>query len=113
NALAVRADFGPVYMDYYLHLMQHSLRPDSNLDKTFKEALAALTLHLVSRPWREVTAWTVNFQSPPFNLFVTGDNFRESVTGRVFTEDVKEGEKGLFYAQVTEVNQPVRQSVVE
>ncbi len=113
NALLTRAHLGPLYMDYYLHLMQHSMRLDGFLDTTLKDALGALVLHLAARPWAEVTAWTVNFQDPRFNLFVTGDSRSENVVGRVFTEDVKALERNLFVSQVREPNKPVRKSVVE
>ena len=63
NALATRADIGPLYVDHYLHLMQHRMRLPPGIDKLLKDALGALTLHLASRPWEEDAAWTVNFQN--------------------------------------------------
>src|SRR5581483_249570 len=46
--------------------------------------------HCASRPWNELIAWTINFQQPLVNLFLTGDNQTGAVTGRVFDENVKE-----------------------
>ncbi|MEM8954644.1 MAG: Hsp33 family molecular chaperone HslO [Verrucomicrobiota bacterium] len=112
NALAVRADFGPVYMDHYLHLMQHSIQMEPAHDQMLKDALAAITLHLTTKPWHEITAWTMNFQEPLLNLFVTGDSVRENITGRVFTEDVKESEAGMFVSQVRTRQEETRQSIV-
>ncbi|MEM7143764.1 MAG: Hsp33 family molecular chaperone HslO [Verrucomicrobiota bacterium] len=112
NALAVRAEFGPVYMDHYLHLMQHSIQLEPAHDQMLKDALAAITLHLTTKPWHEITAWTMNFQEPLLNLFVTGDSVRENVTGRVFTEDVKESEGGMFVSQVRSRQEETRQSIV-
>ena len=58
NALFVRGQFTSIYTDYYLHLMQHSIRPPAELDQMLKDTLAMLTLHLVARPWAETIAWT-------------------------------------------------------
>ncbi len=108
NALLVRGQFTPIYTDYYLHLMQHGVRPPAELDQMLKDTLALLTLHLVARPWAETIAWTANLRAPRINLFVTGSSFEEAVTGRVFTEDVREPDRNFFYAQTTtaELKQP-------
>lgn len=103
NALMVRGQFTPIYTDYYLHLMQHSIRHKGELDQMLKDALAMLTLHLVARPWAETIAWTANICTPQVNLFVTGGSTQESITGRLFTEDVRMPENNLFYSQTTTV----------
>ncbi|RYD17583.1 MAG: disulfide bond chaperone, partial [Verrucomicrobiaceae bacterium] len=103
NALLVRGQFTPIYTDYYLHLMQHGIRHGAEIDQMLKDALAVLTLHLVARPWAETIAWTANLRAPRINLFVTGSSVAESITGRVFTEDVREPDRNLFYAQTTTV----------
>ncbi len=115
NALATRADFGPLYVDHYLHLMQHGMRLDPQIDLILKEALGALALHLASRPRDEDAAWTVNFQDPLFNLFVTGNTGGERITGRAFTKDVKVGPSNRFISQVRDDHSgsdQLRQSVV-
>jgi molecular chaperone Hsp33 len=101
NALLVRGQFTPMFTDYYLHLMEHRLRTPGELDQMLKDTLAMLTLHLVARPWAETTAWTANLRAPRINLFVTGSSLEESVTGRIFTEDVREPDRNFFYAQTT------------
>lgn len=101
NALLVRGQFTPIYTDYYLHLMQHGIRHSAEIDQMLKDALAVLSLHLVARPWAETIAWTANLRAPRINLFVTGGSVAESITGRVFTEDVREPDRNLFYAQTT------------
>lgn len=103
NALLVRGQFTSIYTDYYLHLMQHSIRPPAELDQMLKDTLALLTLHLVARPWAETIAWTANLRAPRINLFVTGSSVEESITGRVFTEDVREPDRNFFYSQTTTV----------
>lgn len=113
NALATRAHFGPLYVDHYLHLMQHGMQLQEHMDATLKDALAALCLHLAARPWDEEVAWTVNFQKPRFNLFVTGNCHQENVVGRAFTKDIKAASSNRFIAQVRDGRAPTRQSMVE
>jgi molecular chaperone Hsp33 len=114
NALLIRGQFTSIYTDYYLHLMQHGIRPPGDLDQMLKDGLAMLTLHLVARPWAETIAWTVNLRAPRINLFVTGGSFDEGVTGRIFTEDVREPDRNYFYAQTTSVDNPTpRTSTME
>ncbi len=112
NALVARADFGELFVDYYLHLSANQIKVEPEHDAIFKRALAAFTLHCASRPRNEVTAWTINFQLPLVNVFLTGDNTTGAVTGRVFTENVKEGPENLFFADVVRGNQPKRRSAV-
>lgn len=114
NALMVRGNFVSIYTDYYLHLMQHGIRHSAELDQILKDQLAIQTLHLVARPWAETIAWTVNLRAPRINLFVTGGSFDESITGRIFTEDVREPDRNLFYAQtLVHGNDEPRLSTIE
>lgn len=110
NALVVRGQFTPIYTDYYLHLMQHGIRHSADLDQMLKDTLAMFALHLVARPWAETIAWTVNLRAPRVNLFVTGGSVQEAVTGRIFTEDVREPDRNFFYSQTTSPNLPEPQT---
>ena len=112
NVLLARAKFSPLYVDYYLHLMQHGIRYEESADLMLKEALAAMTLHLCSRPQDETCAWTINLQEPLMNLFVTGGSRPGRVTGRIFTEDVKKSDTDLFISQTSRPDHQTRQSVV-
>src|SRR5690349_21676054 len=112
NALLARADFGEMFVDYYLHLGANQIKVEPAHDAMFKRALAAFTLHCASRPRNELVAWTINFQQPLVNLFLTGDNGTGAVTGRIFDENVKELPENLFYADVVRGRQPKRRSTV-
>lgn len=101
NALLLRGQFTPIFTDYYLHLMQHGIRHSPELDQMLKDSLVMLALHLVARPWAETIAWTANLRAPRMNLFVTGGSVPEEVTGRIFTEDVREPDRNFFYSQTT------------
>jgi hypothetical protein len=112
NVLVARADFGDLFVDYYLHLSAQQMRPAPAADAMFKRGLAAFVLHCASRPRNELIAWTINFQKPLVNLFITGDNETGAVAGRVFEENVKELPENLFYADVVRLGQPKRRSTV-
>ncbi len=112
NALAVKADFHPFYVDYYLHWMDQGVRYPPTLDQLLKDALAAVILHAATRPWKEDHAWTLNLQDPLINLFVTASNFGERAIGRIFTEGVKDSGQNLFYSQVSVRNEEPRISMV-
>lgn len=113
NALVARADFGELYVDYYLHQGQHGYQHTPQHDEMLKEALASLTLHCASRPWNESWAWTVHFTDPLLNLFVTGNNRSGSIVGQIFTENVKDDGKPLFVAELARERGESRRSVVE
>jgi molecular chaperone Hsp33 len=113
NALVARADFGELYVDYYLHLGQLDRRSNPAHDTMMKEALAALTLHCASRPRNETTAWTIHFGAPLVNVFVTGDNARGTVVGQIFTEGVKNDGRHLFASDTVRDGGLPRRSVVE
>lgn len=112
NVLLARANFNELFVDYYLHLSDQRVQLQPEHDALFKRALAAFTLHCASRPWNEMTAWTINIQEPLVNLFLTGDNEIGSVTGRVFDEDVKRLPANIFYADVVRDRNPPRRSMV-
>lgn len=112
NVLVAKADFGELYVDYYLHLGQHQVKLAPAHDALFKRALAAYVLHLASRPWKEMSAWTLNFQNPLVNLFLTADNETGAVTGRVFADNVRELPENIFYADLVRPNEPRRRSTV-
>src|SRR6202012_4250245 len=68
NVLLARASFSDLFVDYYLHRGTQQIRTAPEHDVLFKRALAGFVLHTASRPWNEMTAWTINFQEPRVNL---------------------------------------------
>ncbi len=113
NCLLLRADFSPLFVDYYLHLMQHGLRNEETEDTVLKKLLAYFTLHLVSRPWQEYHAWTFNVRTPRLaNYFVSGSSMTEDVVGRAFREDVREPEQSMLFAQNIVRNKEPQTSVI-
>jgi molecular chaperone Hsp33 len=112
NALLIRAQFSDLFADQYLHLMENGIRHSSENDQLLKDALAAITLHLASRPRNETTAWTMNFREPPLNIFASGSSQTGNVTARLSTENVRVGNDNLLHAQVVREREPARQSSV-
>ncbi len=113
NVLMVKAQFTPIYTDYYLHLMEQKLRHKEDLDQKLKDLLAFLTLHLVARPWAETIAWTITLRAPRVNLFVTGSSLFENITGHLFTENIKEPDRNILYSQTLVKNTEGRKSTIE
>ena len=113
NALVARADFCGLFVDYYLHQGQHGYQHDPAHDGLLKEALAALALHCASRPWNEASAWTIHFQEPLLNLFLTGDNRRGWLVGQIFSENVKQDGQPRFIADIVRERDEPRRSVVD
>ncbi|MFZ5495715.1 MAG: disulfide bond chaperone [Verrucomicrobiota bacterium] len=100
NVLLVQGDLGPLLVDYYLHLADHKLRHSPAHDALLRQALVAFTLHCAARPHNEHLAWTIGLQEPRLNLFLAGDNEDCTVTGRLFTENVREAPKNVFYGEL-------------
>ena len=113
NCLLLRGDFTPLFVGYYLHLMQHGLHNAAEEDTLLKQLLAYFTLYIVSRPWKEHHAWTFNVPGAhPANYFVAGSSLTEDVVGRVFTENVREGETSMLYAQNISADRDTQTSVI-
>jgi len=112
NALVARASFSELFVDYYLHLGDQKIKPKPENDAMFKRALVALALHCASRPWNEMVAWTLHYENPLVNLFLTGDNGTGALTGRVFEENVREMGANVFYADVVRGKEPTRRSTI-
>lgn len=113
NALVARAGFSELFAAWYLHRMDCGIQVPPECDNCVREALAALTLHCASRPWKETCAWTVHFPNPRMNIFVAGDNAAGTIVANVFNENIRDIEGGVFYADVIEDGRAPRRSVVE
>jgi molecular chaperone Hsp33 len=113
NALFVKADFSTLYVDYYLHLSDHGIHYSAEQDALFKRALSGFVLHCASRPWNELIAWTIHFESLRCNLFLAGDNEDGTIIGRLFDEDVKEMNGNFFYADIVRGTEPKHRSVAQ
>ena len=100
NVMLVQADLSPLFVDYYLHMADNGLKYSPQYESLLKRGLIAFTLHCASRPRNEHLAWTISLQQPRLNLFYAGDNEDCQVIGRLFTDNVREAEKNVFYSEV-------------
>lgn len=112
NVLMVRGHFTDIFTDHYLHLADQNLRYAPDLDHSLKELYAILVLHAVARPWAETHAWTINLRAPRVNFFVTASSLSRNITGRVFTEDVREPAENTLYSQICQKGHATRQSTI-
>lgn len=89
NALLSTADFGPLFMEMYLHLGQNGVVLESGADEKLKLLLAAVVLHAASRPRADTCAWTLHLEAAGLNLFAVVENPTGHVTGQVFSEHIR------------------------
>jgi molecular chaperone Hsp33 len=113
NALLCAADFGPVFMDVYLHLGQTGVVLGGGADEKLKLLLAALTLHAAVRPHAETCAWTLHLEEEKMNLFAVAENPTGHVTGQVFTENVRSTGGNVLHAEVSCPGAERRRSVID
>ena len=100
NALLCSADFGPLFMDMYLHLGQNGVVLGGGADEKWKLLLAALVLHAASRPQADTCAWTLHLESAGMNLFGVVENPTGHVTGQVFTEHIRPVGGNVLHAEL-------------
>lgn len=113
NALVARAELSELFATLNLHQLDCGISLEPACARLLRDGIAAITLHSASRPRKETTAWTVNFQSPLANIFVSGDNPSGSVVGNAFTENIRQARAGLFYADMVSSERGSRRSVIE
>ena len=113
NALLCAADFGPVFMDVYLHLGQNAVVLGGGSDEGIKLLLAALTLHAAARPHAETCAWTLHLDAEKMNLFAVVENPTGHVTGQVFTDNVRATGGNVLHAEVAGAGGQRRRSSVD
>lgn len=107
----MHADVAPLWVDLEKHMHRHEVDYPEDLRDLFRVFLAVFALHAASRPKHQVLAWTLNFQKPLFNLFLAADTDLDSVTGRIFTENIRQGEDQRFYQESARIGQPVMRSI--
>jgi molecular chaperone Hsp33 len=113
DILVLVGNFGPMFAAYLDHVRRWESEPD-NLSQTFmRQGLGAASLHLSCRPPGETIGWTINIHQPPTNVFITGDSRERTVTGRIFTENVRPADKSRMYVQTGRDGSTPVQSMVQ
>ena len=113
NALLCAADFGPVFMDLYLHLGQTNVVLAQGMDEKLKMLLAVLTLHAAASPRAVTCAWTVHLEERGANLFAVAENPAGIVTGQAFARQVRAVGGNVLHAETASAEGLRRRSSVE
>lgn len=113
NFLLTRGDFCNLFVEYYLSLADSSQQLSPDLDSLLKESAVAICLHAAARPRAEVSAWTLHFEDPFCNVFVSANNPLGTVVGTGFTEQVRKEGKNLLLGEILSGNNPHGRSIVE
>lgn len=113
NALLCAADFGPVFMDLYLHLGQTNVVLAQGVDEKLKTLLAVLTLHAAASPRAVTCAWTVHLEALGMNLFAVAQNPTGFVTGQAFARQVRSVGRNVLHAETANAEGLRRRSSVD
>ncbi|HWN81452.1 MAG TPA: Hsp33 family molecular chaperone HslO [Candidatus Udaeobacter sp.] len=111
SVLAV-GSFGRLFAAYLDHARRWEHEPDGFAEVLMRQGLGAAVLSLAHRPPDEFVGWTINIHRPPTNVFLTGDTKARTVTGRVFTKNVRPAESSRMFVQTTRAGRRVTQSSV-
>jgi YVTN family beta-propeller protein len=106
-------DFGAIFKAYEEHVRRWELPSDGLSFAMMRDGLAALGLHIVTRPTDETVGITFNIQKPPLNLFLTGDAGASTLTGRAFHDDVQTAESSRMFVQSVRPDLPPLQSTMD
>lgn len=101
EAVFARGDFTSLFAAWLDHVRLWGREPDGLSTVMMRQALGGAALYLSSRPRDESVAFTLNFEKPPLNVFVTGSSKSCNVTGRVFTENVATSGGSRLFVQST------------
>jgi molecular chaperone Hsp33 len=101
DVIVLVAEFASLFAAYLDHVRRWESEPDGLSQTLMRQGLGAAVLHLACRPPGETVGWTINFHQPPTNVFLTGDSDHLTVTGRIFTENVRPAERSRMYVQTS------------
>lgn len=99
DVLVLVADFGAMFAAYVDHVRRWESEPDGLSLAMMRQGLGAASLHLACRPRGESVGWTLNIHQPPTNVFLTGESADRTITGRIFTENVRPTQSSRLYVQ--------------
>jgi len=91
--------FEPIFRAYDEHVRRWELPADGLTMSLAHDGLAAMALHLSTRPLDETVGVTINIHSPPLNLFLGGDAEDHRVTARAFTDDVRTASSNRLFVE--------------
>jgi molecular chaperone Hsp33 len=113
NLLVARADFAQMFAGYLDHVRRWETEPDGLALTMMRQGLAAGALHLACSPKESMVGWTINLLRPPLNLFLTGQAGERTITGRVFTENVRTARASRMFVETRTPSNAITQSTIE
>lgn len=113
NALLAEADFGPVFMDCYLHLGRNGVVLGHGIDGKLKLLLAAIALHAATLPRAVTCAWTLHLEGEGINIFAVAENPSGRLTGQVLSKQVRSVGGNVLHAELASAEGLRRRSAVE
>jgi hypothetical protein len=109
DAMLGFGDFGALFEAYHAHARRWNLPLDPLGTVMMHQALAGAALQLSFRVVEESTAWTLNVDQPPANVFAAGGGPESTLTGRYFVDDVETvGENRLYVQRSHPKREPTR-----
>jgi hypothetical protein len=112
EAVLAVGDFEDLFAAYHAHVRRWDLVLDDLGTVMMHQALAGAALQLSFRRPEETSAWTVNVDRPPANLFVTGGSRDDVLTGRYFMDGVETIGESRLFVQRTHPSHDLAQSVL-
>ena len=112
DALLAVGDFSGLFEAYHRHARRWDLDLDPLGTVMMHQALAGACLQMAFRVVEETSAWTLNVQKPPANLFVTGGGAESTITGRYFVDGVEEHPDNRLFVQRSHPKRENTQSVL-
>lgn len=112
NVLVSTADMAPLFAQFQRHRQGFQIELTGEQEAIFHAFLAGFALHTASYPRTAVLAWTIHFQEPHLNIFLGGDASASTVTGRLFTEGLKDESTNMFYQDLVLRGKPPHRSIV-
>lgn len=113
SVVVASGDFADLVGSYREHVRIWGPELDGLTETMARQGLAATALHLTGRPRDESVGLTLNFRLPAINLFLAGAASDGSITGRIFTEDVRTAEASRLFIQSVRPGQRPSLSAIE
>lgn len=112
NVLVSTADMGTLFAQVEKHQRHFQIDLNGEQEAIFRAFLSGFALHTASYPRTAILAWTIHFQDPHLNVFLGGDASASTVTGRLFTEGLKDEDTNMFYQDLVLRGKPPHRSIV-
>jgi len=105
-------DFSDFLNAYEQHVAVWNENLDGLTETMMKQGLAGGVIHLSNAPRDESYGLTIHIEKPALNIFVAGDSPNSTVTGRAYSDGVKEDQSTRIYMQSSRPKREPHQSIL-